>query len=68
MKYQGKVLWTSERDGNGILLVDDRIEVYFDSSVTKDFSNIKRNDILEFNVRQTGGCNCAYNVELIKTK
>lgn len=65
MKYQGKVLWTSLKDGNGIILVNDKVEVYFDKSVSKQFQDMKRHDLVEFEVRQTGGCNCAFNVEIV---
>ena len=49
MRLIGKVLWISERDGNGIIIADNGNEYYFDTSVCKDFKDIKRNDTVIFN-------------------
>jgi hypothetical protein len=38
----GKILWTSVKHGNGIIVDGKGNEYYFDSSTVKDFSNLKR--------------------------
>ena len=58
---KGKVLWISQRDGNGIILDEHKNEIYFDSSTFKDFDKIKRNDKVEFTLKCTQQLSVAYN-------
>ena len=53
MRMIGKVLWISQRDGN---------EYYFDTSVCKDFKDIKRNDTVSFNMGNLSSCLVAKQV------
>ena len=62
MKEVGKVLWISQRDGNGIIIADNGNEYYFDTSVCKDFKDIKRNDTVSFNNDELSGCLVAKQV------
>lgn len=60
--YTGKILWISKRDGNGIILLDKK-EVYFDSSVCLNFAILKPNDIVIFEYNdKIKDCICAKNV------
>ena len=56
MRMIGKVLWISQRDGNGIIIDDNGNEYYFDTSVCKEFKDFKRNDIVSFNSDELSGC------------
>lgn len=50
---QGTVLWIDQKNGYGIIImyhINLPIEVYFDSSVTENFTEIKRHDLLRFEV------------------
>ena len=70
MRMIGKVLWISERDGNGIIIADNGNEYYFDTSVCRDFKDIKRNDTVSFNMGNISNCLVAKQVlkrELIWT-
>ena len=62
MRMIGKVLWISERDGNGIIITELGNEYYFDTSVCKDFKDIKRNDTVSFNNDELSGCLVAKQV------
>lgn len=63
---QGKILWISDRDRNGIILIN-KIEYYFDASVTFRFDHLKRGDHVTFNLNENiKGCRCAKNVILIE--
>ena len=62
MRMIGKVLWISERDGNGIIIADNGNEYYFDTSVCRDFKDIKRNDTVSFNNDVLGDCIVAKHV------
>ncbi len=62
MREVGKVLWISERDGNGIIIAANGNEYYFDTSVCRDFKDIKRNDIVNFNNDESSGCLVAKQV------
>ena len=65
--YIGSIMWISDRDGNGIILVQDKIEVYFDSSVFPEFKNAKRKDVVTFNRNaEIPHMNCARDIELVK--
>ena len=68
MRMIGKVLWISQRDGNGIIIVDNGNEYYFDTSVCKDFKDIKRNDTVIFNSDELSGCLVAKQVLKERTK
>lgn len=64
MKLQGKVLWTSQRDGNGIIIVG-KTEYYFDRSVCLDFASINRvREVqVEFELNdKIKDCRCAHKV------
>ena len=62
MRMIGKVLWISERDGNGIIIADNGNEYYFDTSVCRDFKDIKRNDTVSFNMGNITNCLVAKQV------
>ena len=62
MRMIGKVLWISERDGNGVIITELGNEYYFDTSVCKDFKDIKRNDIVSFNMGNLSNCLVAKQV------
>ena len=62
MRMIGKVLWISERDGNGIIIADNGNEYYFDTSVCKDFKDIKRNDTVSFSMGNISNCLVAKQV------
>lgn len=68
MKLTGKILWISQRDGNGVIVTEDKKEWYFDSSVAKNFKMISRieNNIVTFEHNEKiTDCRCAKNVELV---
>ena len=59
----GKILWVSKRDGNGIIVTDDRKEWYFDTSVCPNFKSLKSCDIVTFEHNdKIKDCRCAKNV------
>jgi hypothetical protein len=58
----GTVLWTSDRDENGIINDKDGNEYYFDSSVAKEFNKLKRKDIVKFIPKRAGKVLVARNV------
>lgn len=63
----GRIMWISQRDGNGVILADVdgyAIEFYFDTSVFKDFHQAKRKDTVSFECRVLNKVNCAYEVRL----
>ncbi len=64
----GKVLWFSERDGNGIIVVDgEKTELYFDTSVIKYGEKICYRDAVSFKIStKIKHCKCAREVELVK--
>jgi len=65
--YKGKIMWISQRDGNGVLLADVdgyTLEFYFDSSVFKDFKGSKRGDKVSFTPKVLDRINCARDLEL----
>jgi len=66
-RLDGRILWISKRDGNGIMLAEinnKTYEVYFDKSVFPEFDEAKSNDIVSFNHVVTGGCNCGRDLVL----
>jgi cold shock CspA family protein len=61
--YTAKILWKSERDGNGIIRTVCGYDFYFDTSVTTDFDTLKRGDYVDFEINSSiRECNCAKNV------
>lgn len=59
----GKILWKSERDGNGIIITSDKKEFYFDTSVCLGFKSLKSNDLVSFEQNdKIKDCLCAKNV------
>lgn len=59
----GKILWTSQRDGNGIIITEYKKEWYFDYSVCLGFSLLKSGDIVTFDHNtKIKDCRCAKNV------
>lgn len=67
----GRVLWWSERDGNGIIVDPHGNEFYFDSSVLKksNSSKISRNKLVFFELNKSiKDCLCAKNVSLAPAK
>lgn len=64
MKYTGKVLWWSERDGNGIIKTESGDEYYTDISVTKE--SLERNQWVTFEHNESiRDCSCAHKIERI---
>lgn len=58
---QGKLLWWSDRDENGVIVCDDCFEYYFDRSVLKNMP--KKNVIVNFKInRSITDCLCAKDV------
>lgn len=65
MKLTGKILWYSERDGNGIIRDDNGLEFYFDSSVWKDENVPEKRLEVSFVLNEAiKDCRCAKNVKL----
>ena len=61
----GKVLWYSQRTGNGIIVDDKNNEHYFDKSVCKDHDKIGRGDSVSFDAGRLSGVLVARNVKII---
>jgi hypothetical protein len=60
----GTVLWFSDRDGNGIILDENKKEYYFDTSVWKN-KTLKplRTQLVKFDLNESiKDCKCAKNV------
>ena len=70
MRMQGRVLWWSERDCNGIIIDSIGNELYFDKSVLSiDESKIKSNMKVIFTLNdKIQDCLCAKNIRGIKNK
>lgn len=67
MELNGRVLWWSDRDQNGIIVDLDGNEFYFDRSVLnlKQRQTIKDEAIVIFNYNNSiKDCLCAYNVKM----
>lgn len=63
--YKGKIMWVSQKDGNGVILDEHNNEVYFDRSTFTSFNNCKRGDIVKFNINgKIKECLCAKDVKL----
>ena len=65
-----KVLWISEKNGNGVCLDNSGNECYIDSSIV-GFNQLKRNDVVSGNIDRLSGVLCVrsllskYNSELL---
>lgn len=65
----GRVLWFSERDGNGVIITNDGTEFYTDTSVIKTERPLKRNDLVIFEHNESiKHCICAKNVQFKESK
>lgn len=62
----GKILWYSDRDKNGIVVDENKNEFYFDISTIKDRNdqNFKRHAEVIFTLDRISSCLCAKNVTL----
>lgn len=66
--YIGKIMWISQRDGNGVILADVdgyTIEFYFDNSVCPDFNKLNRKDQVMFTPNVINRINCARDVKIV---
>lgn len=66
---RGYVLWSSEKNGNGILSIGHSgHEVYFDISVCENRKLFNRGDKVECFIRDIDGVLCAYDVKESRIK
>ena len=60
---EAKVMWWSERDGNGILVDNAGNEYYFDKSVYMHGDSPKRGELMHFEINsKIADCLCAKDV------
>ena len=64
MITQGKVLWFSEQDGNGIIVDNQGNEHYTDISVIEGRTALKRNQQVTFKLRLIA-IRCAVDVRIL---